>query len=141
VRRYWTLGISVLLVATLNTACGERDTDDEDAREPVGSAEVQLTVSGSYSADSTGGASAAPVEATASVSYEVNESGVAEAKGIQLPWSTKVKGPVMLVELVAVAKEAGDARIECSIKSGDTVLASNVSTGSGSKVECRWKAK
>ena len=124
----------MLLAGTLNSGCGE----PEQVKEPVGPAEIQLVVSGSYAADS--GPSAAPVEATASVSYEVNETGVAEARAIPLPWSTKVKGPVKLVELTATAKEAKDARIECSIKSGDTVLASNVSTGSGSKVACKWKA-
>jgi hypothetical protein len=136
VRRYWASAVGALLIAgTLNSGCGE----PEAVKEPVGPAEVQLSVSGSYSADS--GPSAAPIEATASVSYEVNEAGVAEARAIPLPWSTKVKGPIMTVELTANAKEAKDARIECSIKSGDTVLASNVSTGSGSKVACRWKAK
>jgi hypothetical protein len=126
----------LLLAGTLSAACGQRD---EPEGEPEAAAELQLAVSGTYGR--TGGASAAPVEATASVQYEVNETGVAEAKGVPLPWSTKVTGPVLLVELTAVAKEAPDARIECSIKHGDTVLASNVSTGSGSKVACRWKAK
>jgi hypothetical protein len=126
----------LLLAGTLSAACGR---GEEPEREPDAAGELQLSVSGSYGR--TGGASAAPVEATASVQYEVDETGVAEAKGVALPWSTKVKGPVLLIELIAVAKEAPDARIECSIKSGDTVLASNVSTGSGSKVACRWKAK
>src|SRR5688500_1763124 len=103
----------------LNASC----VRNEKARDPVGSPEVELAVSGSYAA---GTASAAPVEATASVSYEVNETGMAEARAVQLPWGTKVKGPVLLVEITAVAKEASGARIECSIKSGDTVLASNV---------------
>lgn len=136
-RRDWAVGVGVLLVAgLLNAACGRDETGS-----PKSSAEVLLNVSGSYT-DTTGtGPSATPVEATASISYEVNESGVSESRAVNLPWSTKVKGPVVLVELVATAKDAKGARIECSIKAGETVLASNVSTGGGSKVACKWKAK